>query len=135
MSNFIVKASRTVDFYVRWSTVSDGPLGWGTRESLLAELNTTMPILNGAARRDWVFGNRTYDRAALDTAEETGSSYANGEVGPFPFENLDETLFFVGEEYSGDISREDFGAFIEALVNANQDDNDPAVIRYVKNIS
>ena len=58
MPRFVVKADRDTDLYVEWSTMSEAPTAWGTREQMTAA---------------------GFDRERLDRAEATGSSCA-GEI-------------------------------------------------------
>lgn len=90
MPNYIVKPVADEDFYVDWSTVTDCPSMWGSREQLL---------------------RRRVPPERLDRADATGTSSLDGiegyDQGDFWVNNLGERAFWV--------SRANMRAFLDSL--------------------
>ncbi|UDL16754.1 hypothetical protein SEA_ATUIN_61 [Arthrobacter phage Atuin] len=60
MGNFIIKADPEEDFYILWSTYTDSPIGYGTRQEF----------------EDWE--PETYTDQRFERADRTGTSYLLG---------------------------------------------------------
>lgn len=104
MPSYIVKPKPDEDFYIYWSTVVDGPVGWGSRKDLKRDISGDSLIAGNDQR--------------FDRADETGTSSIAG------FGGWEETEFVVREigPHPFILNREDFRAFCESWDGHSQFD-------------
>lgn len=102
MPSYIVKPERDKDFYVLWSTVTDSPHAWGTRQELSED-------------GDGFLGHRTYAAERFERADEFGTSDLS--IRQFGWE--DAILVVMNMPKNGILKRSDLRKYLDSLVVAN----------------
>lgn len=131
MSHLLIKVSPERDLYVLWTSVADGPLRIASR----AEYESRLPLYK-LLTDPFNPGHLVVDeQEAFAVADEFGSANTYGGRGYFDWD-AEEPLFFTWDEldgYSGDITRENLEAFVDAYLAS--DGRDGEVLKlYVDNI-